>query len=111
MKQKMKPSKDKTKGRTQSPTLSIEPPISENNNNDYKDMPLFNEVIEKFSEIEIKFILMQLNSGNMMGKKITKSDLADIEQAFVLKVISSAPVAEYGSLLKNIIQTKLINSL
>jgi hypothetical protein len=109
---KTKPSKAKTKGEAKSPALSIESPIElENNNNAYKDMPLFSQVMEKFSDIEIKFILLQLNSGNMMGRKITKSELADIEQAFILKVISCAPVAEYGSLLKNIIQTKLINQI
>ena len=111
MKQKMNISKNKTKGRTQNPTLSIEPEESGNNNNAYKDMPLFSEVIEKFSEIEIKFILLQLNTHNIMGKTITKESLCDIEQAFILKVVSSAPVAEYGSLLKNIIQTKLLNHI
>ncbi len=81
------------------------------NNNKCKDMPLFRECIEKFSDIEIKFILMQLNRDNMMGRKITRVELKDIEQEFVLKVISNSPVAEYGSLLKNIIQTKLLNSI
>ena len=81
------------------------------NNNKYKDMPLFRECIEKFSDIEIKFILMQLNRENMMGRKITRVELKDIEQEFVLKVISNSPCAEYGALLKNIIQTKLLNSL
>jgi hypothetical protein len=74
-------------------------------------MLLFNDCIEKFSDIEIKFILMQLNRDNMMGKKITRTELKDIEQEFILKVISNSPVAEYGSLLKNIIQIKLINSI
>lgn len=74
-------------------------------------MVLFRECIENFSDIEIKFILMQLNRDNMMGKKITRVELKDIEQEFILKVISNSPVAEYGALLKNIIQTKLINSI
>ncbi len=109
---KLNLSKSKTKSEAKRSALSIESPIDlENNNNVHKDMPLFSQVMEKFSDIEIKFILLQLNSGNMMGRKITKSELADIEQAFVLKVISCAPVAEYGSLLKNIIQTKLINQI
>lgn len=103
--------KDKTKGRTQNPTLSIEPEESVNNNNFYKDMALFIDCIEKFSDIEIKFILMQLNRDNMLGRKITRTELNDIEQKFILKVISSAPVSEYGSLLKNIIQIKLINQI
>jgi hypothetical protein len=101
----------KTKGEAKRPTLSIEPEESGHNNNARKYMPLFNEVIEKFSDIEIKFILLQLNSGNMMGRTITKESLCDIEQAFILKVISSAPVAEFGSLLKSIIQMKLIKQL
>lgn len=111
MKQKMKPSKDKTKGRTQSPTLSIEPPISENNNNICKDMPLFGDCIHKFSDIEIKFILTHFNNGNILGKHIQRTDLRQIEQAFVLKVIRGIVVAEYGSLLKNIIEVKLVNSI
>jgi len=77
------------------------------NNNKRKDMPLFLDCIENFSDIEIKFILMQLNRENMMGRKVTRH----IEQEFVLKVISNSPCAEYGSLLKNIIQTKLLNSI
>lgn len=101
-----------TKGEALNPTLSIESPIElENNNNVSKDMPLFNECIEKFSDIEVKFILMQLNRDNMMGKHITRTELKMIEQEFILKVISNSPVAEYGALIKNIIQTKLINSL
>jgi hypothetical protein len=107
----MKDSKNKTKGRTKNPTLSIEPEESGHNNNARKDMPLFSEVMEKFSDIEIKFILLQLNSYNMMGRKVSRAELADIEQAFVLKVVSCAPVAEYGGLLKNIIQIKLINQI
>ena len=101
----------KTKGEAKNLTLSIEPEESGNNNNARKDMPLMSKVIDKFSDIEIKFILLQLNTGNMMGKKVTKDDLCDIEQAFILKVVSLAPVAEYGGLLKNIIQIKLINQI
>ena len=101
----------KTKGRTQSPTLSIEPPISENNNNTCKDMPLFKECMDKFSDIEIKFILTHFNNGNVLGKHIHRTDLKNIEQAFILKVIRGAVVAEYGSLLKNIIEIKLLNSI
>ena len=102
----------KTKGETLSSALSIESPnASEYNNNRRKDMRLFAECEEKFSSIEIKFILMQLNVGNMMGRKITKDNLLHIEQEFILKVISNAPVAEYGSLLKNIITLKLLNSI
>ena len=74
-------------------------------------MALFIDCIEKFSDIEIKFILMQLNTENMMGRKVTRAELNDIEQEFILKVISNAPVAEYGSLLKSIIQIKLINQI
>jgi hypothetical protein len=81
------------------------------NNNKRKDMPLFLDCIENFSDIEIKFILMQLNRENMMGRKVTRHELKMIEQEFVLKVISNSPCAEYGSLLKNIIQTKLLNSI
>lgn len=105
-------SNSKTKGRISRPTLSIEPDReSVNNNNFYKDMALFIDCIEKFSDIEIKFILMQLNTENMMGRKVTRAELNDIEQEFILKVISNAPVAEYGSLLKSIIQIKLINQI
>jgi hypothetical protein len=81
------------------------------NNNRYKDMPLFRDCIENFSDIEVKFILMQLNRDNMMGRKVGRVELKDIEQEFVLKVISNSPCAEFGSLLKNIIQTKILNSI
>jgi hypothetical protein len=91
------------------PVLSIEPNESVNNNNFSKDMALFIDCIEKFSDIEIKFILMQLNRDNMMGRKVTRVELKDIEQEFVLKVISNSPVSDYGALLKNIIQIKLLN--
>ncbi len=93
------------------PLHAIESLNESENNNKYKDMPLFIDCIQNFSDIEIKFILMQLNRENMMGRKITRVELKDIEQEFVLKVISNSPCAEYGSLLKNIIQTKLLNSL
>jgi hypothetical protein len=91
------------------PVLSIEPDESVNNNNFSKDMALFIDCIEKFSDIEIKFILMQLNRDNMMGRKVTRVELKDIEQEFILKVISNSPVSDYGALLKNIIQIKLLN--
>lgn len=109
MKQKLNLSK--TKSEAKSPALSIEPPFGENNNNVYKDMPLFNECIEKFSDIEIKFILTHFNKGNVLGRHINRTDLKQVEQAFILKVINGIVVAEYGSLLKNIIEIKLVNSL
>jgi len=102
----------KTKSEAISPALSIESPIGlENNNNTCKDMPLFKECMDKFSDIEIKFILTHFNNGNVLGKHIHRTDLKNIEQAFILKVIRGAVVAEYGSLLKNIIEIKLLNSI
>ena len=103
--------KTKTKGEANDLALSIEPPFSENNNNSYKDMPLFGDCIHKFSDIEIKFILTHFNKGNVLGRHIQRTDLRHIEQAFVLKVIRGVVVAEYGSLLKNIIEIKLLNSI
>lgn len=107
----MKNQNTKTKSEAKSPALSIEPPISENNNNVSKDMPLFGDCIHKFSDIEIKFILSHFNKGNVLGRHIQRTDLRHIEQAFVLKVIRGVVVAEYGSLLKNIIEIKLLNSI
>jgi hypothetical protein len=104
-------SKSKTKGEVKDPALSIESLNESENNNKGKDMPLFIDCIQKFSDIEIKFILIQLNRNNMMGRKITRNELKDIEQEFIMKVISNSPVAEYGALLKNIIQVKLLNSI
>lgn len=103
--------KTKTKGEANDLALSIEPPFGENNNNADKDMPLFNDCIDKFSDIEIKFILSHFNKGNVLGRHINRTDLKQIEQAFVLKVINGIIVAEYGSLLKNIIEIKLVNSI
>lgn len=101
----------KTKGEAISHALSIEPPFSENNNNVSKDMPLFGDCIHKFSDLEIKFILTHFNNGNVLGRHIQRTDLRHIEQAFVLKVIRGIVVAEYGSILKNIIEIKLLNSI
>jgi hypothetical protein len=101
----------KTKSEAKSSALSIEPEESGNNNNAYKDMPLFKDCMDKFSDIEIKFILKHFNNANILGKHLHRTDLRDIEQAFVLKVIRGIVVAEYGSLLKNIIEIKLVNSI
>jgi hypothetical protein len=107
-----KSSTTKTKGEAYDPTLSIEPPIElENNNNVGKDMPLFSDCIHKFSDIEIKFILTHFNKGNILGRHINRGDLKDVEQAFILKVVRRIDVAEYGSILKNIIEIKLLNSI
>lgn len=108
----MKKQSSKTKSEAQSPALSIESPIGlESNNNVGKDMPLFGDCIHKFSDIEIKFILKHFNSGNVLGRHLHRTDLREVEQAFVLKVIRGISVAEYGSLLKNIIEIKLLNSI
>jgi len=102
----------KTKGEAQNLTPSIESPNKlENNNNSHKDMPLFKDCMDKFSDIEIKFILKHFNNGNILGRHLHRTDLRDIEQAFILKVIRGIVVAEYGSLLKNIIEIKLVNSI
>lgn len=108
----MKDTHIKTRGATKCHASSIEPPKEEeNNNNENKDMSLFIDYAQKFSEIEIKFILLHINKNNMMGRKINKTELLDIEKDFVLKVVSRAEVADFGSLLKNIIQIKLLNSI
>ena len=108
----MKKQTIKTKGEVNDPAPSIESPsVLENNNNSHKDMPLFGDCIHKFSDIEIKFILKHFNNGNILGKHMHRTDLREIEQAFVLKVIRGINVAEYGSLLKNIIEIKLLNSI
>jgi hypothetical protein len=102
----------KTKSEAKRSALSIESPIElENNNNVGKDMPLFGDCIHKFSDIEIKFILTHFNKGNVLGRHINRTDLKDVEQAFILKVVNRIVVAEYGSILKNIIEIKLVNSI
>lgn len=106
-----KSTKSKTKGEANDLALSIESPFGESNNNVSKDMPLFSDCIHKFSDIEIKFILKHFNNGNILGRHINRSDLREVEQAFILKVIRGIVVAEYGSLLKNIIEIKLLNSI
>lgn len=112
MKTIMKSSKKQTKGRgvkTSSPR--IEPIESGCNNNIDKDIILMESIMENFSDIEIKFMCKQLNLHNAMGSHITKSELKTLPIRFILKFINNAKVAEFGSLLKNIISIKLLNKI
>lgn len=100
-----------TKSEAKSSALSIEPNLSGCNNNIDKDIVLMNTIIEKFSDIEVKFMCKQLNAHNAVGVHVRKEELKNLPINFMLKFITNMKVAEFGSLLKNIISIKLLNQV
>jgi hypothetical protein len=107
----MKTTKTTTKGGEKTPSQCIEHPMEEYNNNVYKDSVFMSSCIHKFSDMEIKFMMNHLNNENVFFDKVTRQTLMDIEVKFILEFISKIKIAEYGQLIRNVIQLKLLNQI
>lgn len=103
--------KKQTKDGAKNPVLSIEHSDENYNNNVYKDSVFMSTCIDKFCEMEIRFMLNHLNKENVFGKKVFRQDLMNMEVKFMLHFISKTKIAEFGAMVKNIIQMKLLNQI
>ena len=81
------------------------------NNNLCEDSELMNNIFEKFTELEVVFILNHFNREKIFENHLTKKDLRELPVLFVLKFISNIKVAEFGKAVLQIIQIKLINKI
>ena len=88
-----------------------QPNESANNNNSGEDSATMNSIMNKFTELEVVFMLNHLNRSNALGAHVTKHDLKTLPVVFMLKFISNIRVAEFGKAVSSIIQLKLINNI
>jgi hypothetical protein len=81
------------------------------NNNVCEDSTLMNDIFEKFTDLEVVFMLNHFNKEKIFENHLTKRDLRELPVLFVLKFLTTIKVAEFGKAVLQIIQIKLINQI
>ena len=84
---------------------------SAHNNNVCEDSKIMNDIFEKFTEVEVVFMINQLNRANVFGMHMTRKELRELPVVFMLKFLSNIPLADFGKAILQIIQIKLINQI